>query len=309
MQQHTGQHILSQAFLQVLDAPTVSSRLGTEHSTIDVGKLNLTWEDMEPVERLANSVVFEDRPVLVRETRPEEAGDLRAKKALPDGLIRLVDVENFDVVPCGGTHCRRAGEVGLIKITGWEKVRDTTRVEFVCGKLAEADYFWKTRELVEMAKAFTSGIGQVPGLVRELSAASQALRRELARARARLAQYDLAELVARARTAAGVKIVSAVLEGVEPSDLREMAARLAKQPATVVLLGSRGERAHFVFARSGDVSADMRKPLEAALAIVEGKGGGRSEAAEGGGKHPERAQEALEAAATALANLLAQGHI
>lgn len=300
MQQHTGQHILSQAFLRVLGAATISSRLGLEHSTIDVGKLNLTWEDMERTQQVANSVVFEDRPVAVRLSRPEDAGDLRAKKALPSGLVRLVDVEDFDVVPCGGTHCRRTGEVGLIEITGWEKVRDTTRVEFVCGKLAEADYFWKTRELADLAKAFTTGIDKVPALVRDLSAASQTLRRDLARARAKLAEQELAELAARARTVAGVRVVSAVLEGVEPASLRGMAARLTAEPSTVALLGSRGERIHFVFARSSDVAADMRDLLKAALAVVKGKGGGRSEAAEGGGAHADRVDQALAAAVALL---------
>ena len=296
MQQHTGQHILSQAFLQVLKAPTASSRLGIEHSTIDVGRLGLTWEDMQRAEEVANSVVFENRPVVIRTSAPDEAQGLRAKKALPDGMVRLVEVEGFDVVPCGGTHCRSAGEVGLIKIIDWEKVRETTRVEFVCGRLAEADYFWKNRALVDLAKGFTTGVHEVPDMVRELAQASQTLRRDLSRARARLAEYELAELEANARTVKGVKVVAAALEGLEPASLREMAARLAKKPMTVALLASRGERAHFVFARSPEVVADMRKVLAAALALVEGKGGGRAEAAEGGGKNPSRVDEALAAA-------------
>jgi alanyl-tRNA synthetase len=301
MQQHTGQHILSQAFLRVLDASTVSSRLGTEHSTIDVARLNLTWQDMEHAERMANSVVFEDRPVVIRASEPERAGDLRAKKALPDGCLRLVDVEGFDVVPCGGTHCRRTGEVGLIKVLNWEKVRETARVEFVCGWLAQADYFWKSRSLVELAKTFTTGVGQVPDMVRETSEAAQALRRDLNRARARLAEYELAELEARAQTVSGVKIVAAAFDGVEPGVLREMAARLAKKPMMVALVASRGDRAHFVFARSADVAMDMRKVLGVALAMVEGKGGGRAEAAEGGGKNAGRVDEALARAAAEVA--------
>jgi alanyl-tRNA synthetase len=304
MQQHTGQHVLSQAFLRVLDAPTVSSRLGTEHSTIDVARLNLTWDDMERAEQMANSVVFEDRPVVIRASVPGEAGDLRAKKALPDGLLRLVDVEGFDVVPCGGTHCRRTGEAGLIKVLNWEKVRETTRVEFVCGWLAQADYFWKSRSLAELAKAFTTGVGQVPDVVREATEAAQTLRRDLSRARARLAEYELAELEAQARSVLGVKIVAAALDGVEPGVLREMAARLARKPMTVALVASRGERVHFVFARSAEVAADMRKALGVALDLVEGKGGGRAEAAEGGGKNAGRVDEALAAAVTEVAQQL-----
>jgi alanyl-tRNA synthetase len=99
-----------------------------------------------------------------------------------------------------------------------------------------------------------------------------------------------------------VKIVAAALDGVEPGVLREMAARLAKKPMTVALLASRGERVHFVFARSADVAADMRKALGVALGLVEGKGGGRAEAAEGGGRNSGRVDEALAAAAAEVSH-------
>ena len=160
MQQHTGQHILSQAFEQVLDAPTVSSALGTEHSTIDVARLGLTWEDMTRVEDMANDMVYEDRPVEIREVSPGEAGDMRSKKtgrpAVERRLLRIVEVSGFDRSPCGGTHTRRSGEVGHIKIIRWEKVREATRVEFVCGLLAGRDYFWKNRFVVDLAQNVVS---------------------------------------------------------------------------------------------------------------------------------------------------------
>ncbi|MGD9140893.1 MAG: alanyl-tRNA editing protein, partial [bacterium] len=99
MQQHTGQHILSQAFERVLGAPTVSSALGTGHSTIDVARLGLTWEDMARVEALANDMVYEDRAVEICEVSPEEAGDIRTKKTGRPGverrLVRIVEVYDF----------------------------------------------------------------------------------------------------------------------------------------------------------------------------------------------------------------------
>ncbi len=304
MQQHTGQHILSQAFLKALNAGTASSKLGTEHSTIDVARLNLTWEDMERVEQLANSVVYENRPVKTSQIRPDQAGDTRAKKALAGDLLRLVEVEDFDRSPCGGTHCSNTGEVGLIKILRWEKVRDTSRVEFVCGSLAEADYFWKSRALTELAQAFTTKDSQVPGIVRDLNEAGKALRREVARLRARLAAYEISDLETQAETVSGVRIVRAILEDRSPSELRELAARLTQKGSTVALLGSRGESVHFVFSRSPDVVADMRQVIGVAASAVEGKGGGRPEVCEGGGKNPGRAEEAIKEAVDTLKRLL-----
>jgi alanyl-tRNA synthetase len=167
MQQHTGQHILSAAFLKGLDAATVSSRLGTEHSTIDIAREDLSWDEARRVERLANSIVYEDRPVLISETPATEAEGLRIKRPVDREVLRVVEVEGFDRSPCGGTHTRRSGEVGPIKILRCERVRDTTRVEFVCGRLAEDDYFWKSRFVVELAQALTTKDTEIPRLVRE----------------------------------------------------------------------------------------------------------------------------------------------
>ena len=302
MQQHTGQHILSQAFLRVLGGRTVSSRLGVEHSTIDVSNPALTWEEVGRVERAANDVVYENRPVKIYEARAGEIKGLRAKKEPAGDILRIVEVSDFDISPCGGTHTRSTGEVGLVKILRWEKVRDTTRVEFVCGRLAEDDYFWKSRAVVELAQAFTTKDRDLPAMVAELDASARDLRKEIGRLKAKLAGFEADDLESRAEVVRGIHLVRAILEDKGPAELREMAARLVSRPGRVALLASRGQggQVHFVFARSADVQADMRLALAAATAIADGKGGGRPEFAQGGAKLAERAEEALAAASAAL---------
>jgi alanyl-tRNA synthetase len=304
MQQHTGQHILSQAFLRVLGARTVSSRLGIEHSTIDVSSPALTWEEVERVERAANAIVYENRPVKIYEARPGEIKGMRAKKEPVGEILRIVEVSDFDISPCGGTHTRSTGEVGLVKMLRWEKVRDTTRVEFLCGRLAEDDYFWKSRAVVELAQDFTARDRDLPALVRELDATARDLRKEIAKIKAKLAGFEADDLESRAEVVQGARVVHAIFEDKGPAELREMAARLTSRPGRVALLASRGEQVHFVFARSADLGADMRLALGAATAIADGRGGGRPEVAQGGGKKPEQAEEALAEARKAVANLL-----
>lgn len=304
MQQHTGQHVLSQAFLGILGAKTVSSKLGLEHSTIDVGALGLGWEDMERVERAANSVIYDNRPVKIYEAKPDQLKGLRAKKEPTGDVLRIVEVSDFDVSPCGGTHCRQTGEVGIIKIVRWEKVRETTRVEFLCGRLAEADYFWKSRAIVDLAQAFTTKDTGVAAMVRDLDGANRELRKEVGRLRSRITDYRTGDLEGCVQPVGSVGLVKALLDDVTPAELREMAARLTSQGGRVVLLASRDERLHLVFARSADVSADMRRLMEAAAAIADGKGGGRPEVCEGGAKNLHRAEEALQAAADLLRTLL-----
>jgi len=334
MQQHTGQHILSQAFLSALDAATISSRLGVEHCTVDVSRRDLTWENMEEVEKLANSIVFENRPVKVHEISPEEVEGLRRKE--PAGLerIRVVEIEGFDKTPCGGTHTRATGEVGLIKILRWEKVRETTRVEFICGELARRDYSWKSRFVVDFAQEQTTKDANVPDLVRGLHEEHRQLRYKHERIKRELMGYRARTLVEAASQEVGdATVIVAHIEDAEPDEIREMAGMLTSGPGpagggamqgppgegppgeshegeemeaggVVALLASGRDKVNFVFARSENVKADMRPLIKAATAIVDGKGGGRPEICQGGGQDAGKAGEALEAAVELLAEVL-----
>jgi phosphoribosylformimino-5-aminoimidazole carboxamide ribonucleotide (ProFAR) isomerase len=188
-QQHTGQHVLSQAFERVLKAYTVSSRLGEFEGTIDLDRADLTWEDVERVEDAANAVVFDDRPVQSLIVQPAEiSGYALRKPPKVDGPVRLIVVPEWDVSPCGGTHCTRTGEIGPIKVRRWEKWKGGVRVEFVCGVRALADYQDRTRALVDAAlRHHTSdrevidvlerGAQEKLALARQVKAAGRAARR------------------------------------------------------------------------------------------------------------------------------------
>jgi alanyl-tRNA synthetase len=305
MQQHTGQHILSAAFVRELDARTVSSKLGTEACTIDIAGLGLDWDQMQLAERVANGIVFENRPVKIYRAAAGDVSGLRYKIELADqilarDILRIVEIEDLDKSPCGGTHCRTTGEVGLIKILRWEKVRETTRVEFVCGRLAEADYFWKSRFVVDLAKQLTTKDVNVPSQVAGLIEANKDLRLRLAELNIKVLEYDAAELVGRARMVGEVRLVRAYLEDRPDADLRRMAASLAGGAATVALLACGTDGVHFVFARSADLPIDLRQIMDVACGIVGGRGGGKPDFCEGGGNTSKHAQAALDGAEKAL---------
>ena len=163
MQQHSGQHILSQAFERELQADTVSFHLGNASSTIDVTLGSLDWDLAARIEELTNRIVFEDRPVTVREYSAAEVGALALRKAPIDkGIIRVVTVQDFDVCACGGTHVRATGEVGCIHIRGWERRRGQVRVEFLCGWRALHDYRTENVTCQDLANRFSVGIGELP---------------------------------------------------------------------------------------------------------------------------------------------------
>ena len=140
MQQHSGQHVLSAAFLRLFNLPTVSFHMGAESCSIDLDAKNLNTAQVEAAEALANDVVMENRAVGVRFVTQEEAGRLGLRKIPPveRDQLRLVDVHDFDLTACGGTHVSATGEIGCVLLRKTEKTRQGWRVEFVCGKRAVA---------------------------------------------------------------------------------------------------------------------------------------------------------------------------
>ena len=301
MQQHTGQHILSQAFLRLLDAETVGFHLGAEASTIDVDKAPLEAAQLDEVEKLANTVVFADRPVRTYFVNPDRMRDLALRKQpMVTGPIRIVEVESFDLSPCGGTHVKAAGEVGPIVITKSERRGSETRVEFLCGGRALADYRRQRRIVGELANRFSVGDWELVETVNRLAEEAKRHRKELNAAKDQLLDYEAARLWAEAEERDGLRIVRAILSEGDGGTLKGLAQRLAKKEACIALLGLKGDRALLAFARSADLPYDMSALLKGACQIIGGGGGGRPDMAQGGGPARDRLEEALEFALGAL---------
>ncbi|MBI3697953.1 MAG: alanyl-tRNA editing protein, partial [Acidobacteria bacterium] len=197
MQQHTGQHLLSAVFVELLGHATVSFHLGAETSTIDLSTPPLTAAQIEAVEARANTLVFENRPVKVRFYSAEEAISIGLRKPSErEGEIRVVEIDRCDRSACGGTHVRATGEIGPILVRRLDRVRGNARVEFVCGgravRRARADY----NALAEVAQAFSAPLGQAPALVRSQMEAARAADKVRQKLEAELAAYQGRELYA-----------------------------------------------------------------------------------------------------------------
>jgi alanyl-tRNA synthetase len=304
MQQHTGQHILSQACERLgagspqLPAETVGFHLGDEACTIDLNCTSLSPEQAAAVEELANQVVFENRPVIARFVTAEELAQLpqvRARLQPPTGReqIRLVEVQGFDWSLCGGTHVRATGEIGVIKVRKWERRGDTVRLDFYCGRRALADYRWKNAAVNELAASLSIKDDELAITVPRLLAEAAESRRQLHLARERLLDYEAAELAAGAEPVAGGCVVRQVFEGRNVEEVRHLAQRLAARPGLVALLGVRADKAQLIFARAADVTVDVNALLKAAVAVVGGRGGGTPALAQGGGPEVAKLEEAL----------------
>lgn len=306
MQQHTGQHILTQAIVQANGAPTVGFHLSDDTVTIDLDGA-LTLEMLAQAEILANHIVWEDRPVTARLVGMDETDGIRMRR-LPGELatdgLRIIDIDGFDQTACGGTHVARSGEIGLIKLVRADKRGDKTRIEFRCGGRALDDYRLKNAVINGLTADLTVGIEELRAAVARLQDGLREAQRSMKTANARLLEVDAAELLVGAKVNSVGRIVACVLPGRDASELRHLAGVLTKGNGVIALLAAPGpERANLVFARSGDLPDDMNALLKSTLvALNGGKGGGQPNLAQGGAMASEvELQSALEQASKSLA--------
>ena len=277
MQQHHGQHLLSEAFLRVATAQTASFHLGRKECSIDLDK-PVTPLDIERAETLANMIVFEGRAVQVGYFSTEEARSLPLRKAPPDeARLRIVQVKDFDCQACCGTHPRTSAEVGVIMVTGVERQKGTSRVSFVCGFRALQEARENARVLGALRGKLSSGRDEVEKAVDRAQADFAETRKALNAADRKLAEFVGRELAARG------KVVAEVCEGKGIEYLRGLANAIVAQPGKVAILGGTGETSSVVLARSADVSIDLRPLFKDVLAPIQGKGGGPAHFVQGGG--------------------------
>ncbi len=302
MQQHSGQHLLSQVFYRELGLETVSVHFGDVLNTLDLDGPPLSVQQLAAVETAVNEMVWQDRPIRAYWVSEDEREKVPLRRApTVQGLARIVEIDKFDWSACGGTHVRRTGEIGLISLVRIEKHRGRSRVHFVCGRRALADASERRGLLAETAGLLDSGVQDVPELVVKLQEGLRRAERELNAQREALVEYQARELLAGAETGAGVRLVAQEMADADPALVQKMARALIAEPGVVVLLGcARGGKGTVVFARSEDCSVHAGNLLRDTLREFGGGGGGRPDFAQGGGVAAEKLAAVLESAVEAV---------
>ena len=305
MQHHTGQHLLSAAFVRCCSANTVSFHLTTDCATVDLDRV-LSTDDLAQAEALSNQIIWSDQPVTARFVPGKEVGRLPLRKPVTrSGPVRIVQVSDFDCSACGGTHVRATGEIGQIKIIRSERRGAETRVEFMCGRRALADYRTKNALLLDMARDLSVGYWELPEAIGRLDGELSQARRDLRRAHDALFDAEADALWYAAGRLGDLRVVQAYLAGRTPDELKLLAQRLIARPQTAVLLGAgqAGDKGHLVFARSAGLDFHAGALLGQACQLIGGRGGGRPDFAQGGGPDASQVPAALDAAFSALSSL------
>ncbi len=279
MQQHTGQHLLSAVFEDLFGFKTISVHFGPESATLDLDAEIVTRKQMLVAEERANAIVAEARPVTVSFEDAATATGLR-KASDRTGTLRIVTIADADRSACGGTHVRSTAEIGVVLVRGLEKIRQATRVEFLCGqralRRARRDY----ETLISIAGALSASIDEAAGLVgaqaerlKESESARKKLAQELAVYRMR-ERYDAAP-----PNANGIRVV-VIRDAASADELRALAQAALNLPRAVVI-GALSNPISVLLAASDDSGINAGQLLKERLTAAGGRGGGGSRLAQG----------------------------
>ena len=283
MQQHTGQHVLSAAFDRLLDNRTMSFHMGADTSTIDLAR-DASPADVERCVDEASRVVWEDRQVTIRFASPEEAARLPLRKEpVRQGPLRLIEVSDFDLSACGGTHVARTGEIGMIAVTGAERFRGGSRLTFVCGGRALRALRTYRDAVAGSVRSLSVLPHELPSAIERLQLEYKQARKTISRLQASLAVHEASRLLAEAPHVDGVRNVVQVLDGWDGPGLKAIASAMTTHGKVAAALFSLTPPIAVVVVRSPDVGVDANAVLQQLLTRFGGRGGGKADLAQGAG--------------------------
>ncbi len=303
MQQHSGQHVLSAAFLRLYNMPTVSFHMADDYCSIDLDTPTLTKEQIESTERLTNEIVLENRSVDIRFVSREEAAELGLRKVpvADRDELRIIDIRDWDLSACGGTHVARTGQIASVLLRKAEKVRQGWRVEFVAGQRAVSTARRDFTALTETAALFSAHIYDIPQQTRKSLDELRSWRKQWERSQEELAAAQAATLLAETPEIKGRRIVVQTLSDREMNFVKLLAQKLTRlSPSVVALLATTSPQPSLVFAQSAGQPFDMGALMKETMTKLGGRGGGSKDLAQGGLPSAAGIPAALDALAARL---------
>lgn len=291
MQQHAGQHILTAAFVELFDMATVSFHLGTELVTIDLNVGEVSEDQLEAVEKRANEIILENRPIETKWVTKEELAQYNLRKDVNvDEDIRLVIIPDYDYNGCGGTHPTSTGQVGLLKILATEKMKKQIRVHFVCGNRVLQQLAMRKQVLSDVARQLSAPEEEAADALRKFTKAAKQTEKNLTEAQDTLLEFEAKEL-------AKETVAAATFENRSIQSLQKLARFITQQngEAIALLVANNEDKLQFVAARGSEQTKSMKDISAAALPLINGKGGGNDALVQGGGEKAITAEALIKA--------------
>jgi alanyl-tRNA synthetase len=295
MQQHTGQHILSESISKSLGFDTISCHLGEDYCTIDINAFSLNPKDIARIEEYANNVIYKNHEVFIHYISDTEVSKFPLRKPPKfKGILRIVEIDGFDYSACGGTHLKRTGEVGVIKIRKTEKIKgNLTRLEFLCGRRALSDYQWKGFILNEVSNIFTTSEREIPEKVTKLIEENKSLLKQSELYKSELLDVEISKILNEAIPDNNYKIIKKIFKDRNISEIRIIAQKIIDKKGYLVVFGNVGDTSNIIFARSQDISLNMVQLFNSIAAMIDAKGGGKPDFVQAGIKNPAKLDDAI----------------
>lgn len=288
-QVHTAQHILSQAFIKVCGAETVSVHLGEEYATIELNAADISDDNLLKTEKLANEVVEDNLPVDIIFADEELLKYLPIRK-IPEreGELRVIKIGDFECSACGGTHCNRTAEVGFIKIVGTEKIRGHVLIKFLAGSLAFMDYMNRFKVTDRLSRAFTCHVNDLSDKIEKLIMDNKSAQKKITQLQKELLPARAELLAGKAKMAGKVKACCRIISDLDNNAVNILAALVADKIKGLAIFMT-DER--LFLAVSEKTPFDAGELMKRLVLQMQLKGGGSSKAAQAGGIEPNRFEE------------------
>ncbi len=313
MRHHTATHILLEAARRVLGEHVWQhgAQKGTDRSRLDITHYKrISGDELRKIEFLANQIIIKNLPVRCRwvdRNRAEQAHGFRLYQGgvVPGRTIRVVEIENFNVQACAGTHCRTTGEVGPLCIIRSERIQDgVERLEFCAGEAAIKFLQQKIRQMEEASQILRSRPDELVQAAQKLFAQWKETTKELDRLREKVADVIAPSLLRQAKRIGKLKLIAQELD-FSTKELIKIAQRMTKlEPASVVLLLTKAQEKTMAVAACGHeaIGDGMHAGnlVSQFLSWIGGKGGGKMELGQGGGGDPRLIPEALKRLETTI---------
>jgi len=295
-EQHTGQHILSAAFLEIGGYPTVSVHQGTDYTTIEFSVTEIPQEDLLRGEDRANQIITENRPVLIHWTDSEGLEDFRLRRpSKHQENIRIVEIPGVDQAACGGLHLSSTGQAQMVRLMGTEKIRGNIRTFWKIGRRAHEDHRKKTSDLAGLSALLSVPSEQASEKAREVWEQLQETRRELVRLREELVRFRARELAGTPEDSVPGVPLTAVLEE-DPELFRMLGRELSsRRHLRFCLVNRRGNEIFWFLGHGAEASLPFPRIREELLPLIGGRGGGKPPFWQGAGSDPDGITPFLEA--------------
>lgn len=301
MQQHTGQHILSACFEKLFNGSTDSFHMGKDIVSIEININNFSPNDAEDLESMANDIIYSNLPITTSIVTNEELLSLPLRK-VPKVTenIRIIEIKEIDYSPCGGTHVRATGEVGMIKIKNWEKCKGGIRFTFVCGSRALKGYSMENKIIRALGEKFSVRDSDIVEAVDKMLSDFRNTEKLLSAATQELIKVEAENIIKECPLVGSIRLVNKIFDNRNINDAKLLAQYLTQVPGTIALLACRNENAQVIFTRSEDLDIDMNALFKTVLHIIDGKGGGNSRTAQGGGSKVDSIEDFMNSAENML---------